>query len=905
MSGVSQTKTWRQSASATARTFADRDTSFVPLRRTLVISLAAVLLIWVAIVVGRGILLALRTFGSPVVSDPLPNYATTQMLWAAGLVYLLCLLTAMIVRRFKPAATLPVTLAAGLVIFLAAAISTSTLGSVLIAFALFVIIWLVGDMLLRSVSPSANMPFARLPIAVGLGLGVLGLLLLALSFFGLITMPTILVVSGAILAFAATRERERLRSDLRHVLVHRFSPPSWFETVVIGMGVGLLTFALLSTLVPEDQSDAIRQHLPIAREIWQTGTAPAFPGLSISRSPIEAHLFFAVAYGLGGVTAAKLVHTFAGLIAIAGIAAIGGLCAGRVAALVGAVVFGTMPIVLWELGHAYTDLFPILFTVAAVLCVLLWQRDGALSWLICAGALASFGFAAKLTMLWMVAAIGAALFLVGKAPWSWRDRLQAAVVFGLGTLVVIPWLARSYEVTGTLPGFGDAIAQLGRLVPQLHVPAPSTTSPAPGIAPSVNELTISDSDALAGRSPLDMHRSLPDLLTVPWDLTFRGEVYHSQGAGDIGVLQLMLLPLTLFAPRTRATAFLALTVIFSYVAWWLSPQVTRHLLPTLALTAALIGSGVANLAAFEGPRARRIVATGARAAVLLGCLAVPFLYLPNWKTTLPVDLLLGRETAAEYIAADISSAGALLAAGDQLPADKSVGYFGVWEGPQLYTESRLYYLNGQALGKTAADILHQLDYMVIRFLVWNRPESRLDDWRSTVLSTAFLREHSRILVGDRNTYVINILPDAGLTWGEKDPPQLLQDPELEKVGRKGDAWTAEGKVKPEGGGVPLRPRSALTQQVPVTPGRAYVLTATSSCPKPDDGAQLTLRWLDAQGAELDAVSETVIPGTEPSEQFIWRRAPQGAAKVSAEVTTARGGEGATCTFDAVSLVELS
>jgi hypothetical protein len=84
-----------------------------------------------------------------------------------------------------------------------------------------------------------------------------------------------------------------------------------------------------------------------------------------------------------------------------------------------------------------------------------------------------------------------------------------------------------------------------------------------------------------------------------------------------------------------------------------------------------------------------------------------------------------------------------------------------------------------------------------------------------------------------------------------------------------------------------------------------VLTATSACTEPDDAAQLTLRWLDDKGAELDVASESVIPGSTPSEQFIWRRAPQGAAKVLAEVTTARGGEGAICTFDAVSLVELS
>src|SRR5829696_5715398 len=177
-----------------------------------------------------------------------------------------------------------------------------------------------------------------------------------------------------------------------------------------------------------------------------------------SRLPVEAHLLYAAAFGVGDMTAAKLVHTLVGLLAILGVAALAWLGAGgqvgerggapRLAAICAAAIFATMPLVLWELGTAYIDLFPVLFAVGCVLGVLLWQRDGALSWLLVAGALAGFGLAAKLTMGLVILAVVAALALVGRGAWQWRDRLVSLVAFGLGGLVFLPWIIRNYTIAG-------------------------------------------------------------------------------------------------------------------------------------------------------------------------------------------------------------------------------------------------------------------------------------------------------------------------------------------------------------------------------------------------------------------------------------------------------------------------
>ncbi len=406
-----------------------------------------------------------------------------------------------------------------------------------------------------------------------------------------------------------------------------------------------------------------------------------------------------------------------------------------------------------------------------------------------------------------------------------------------------------------------------------------------------------------GRAPLPVGRSPLALLTTPWHMTFHGEIYHSEGTGDVGIGLLMLLPLALLAPRTRTLALLAVTAGVSYVGWWFSPQITRHLLPTLAIAAALAGVGVASVGEMAASGARRVLATAVPVGVIVGLVATPFFFLPNWKTGLPVDLILGKETAAEYIAREVPSAAVLMAASGELPGDASVGYVGVFEGPQIYTEARLRYFASESFGPTPEAVIANLEQLGIDYLVWNRPESRLEDWGSTLLSTDFLRDHSRIIAGADGTYVFEILADSGKAWGLAPDAvrNLLADPKLDQV-ESGGPWATDGRVEVDRDGVSLRPRSSISQLVSVPGGVPYILVASGKCNEAMDRVDLALRWFDKQGVAIDSASETVIPGAEQSKQFLWRRAPDSAATVTAEVSTTGGSR---CTFDELALYGLS
>jgi hypothetical protein len=93
--------------------------------------------------------------------------------------------------------------------------------------------------------------------------------------------------------------------------------------------------------------------------------------------------------------------------------------------------------------------------------------------------------------------------------------------------------------------------------------------------------------------------------------------------------------------------------------------------------------------------------------------------------------------------------------------------------------------------------------------------------------------------------------------------------------------------------------SSIAQRVPVSAGIPYLLSVSARCTEPTDSAELTVRWFDGDGINIGTAAEQVNPGTHGSEQFLWRRAPDQAASVSAELTSIR------CAFDEAALYALS
>jgi len=278
------------------------------------------------------------------------------------------------------------------------------------------------------------------------------------------------------------------------------------------------------------------------------------------------------------------------------------------------------------------------------------------------------------------------------------------------------------------------------------------------------------------------------------------------------------------------------------------------------------------------------------------------LFLPGFYNQIPIHLITGNETAAEYVARIVPSAAVVAELSQDLPPDTLVGFVGHWDGPQIYTEARLTYFDFKpldSLGRTPEAVLSSLEQLDIRYIIWDRTVTSPEDWRSMLLSTPFLRDHARILKGSDGGYLIEILSNNERPWGVGSLRNILKNPGLDEVNQSVGSWTTFGRVKADDGIVAMRPDSSIAQRVPVSEGSPYVLVVSAACENPNNSAELTLRWFDDDERTLRTATEKVFPGTEGSEQFLWHPTPDHATSVSAELSSRN------CTFDSAALYDLS
>ncbi|MDQ2654169.1 MAG: hypothetical protein M3Z20_14145, partial [Chloroflexota bacterium] len=307
-------------------------------------------MLWILAVVITSVRMTGAVLGLPFSDASVRSFAPSAMATAATVTILLCMAVTVATRAVRPAATWPALVTFAAVIVTTAAVVTGSLLPLLATVAFGCLAWLGGELLLALMPHSPSVAPVRVPLAAGLGTGMFGLLWLILGVIQRLDAASVLIASALTLAALILVARQTTGNWPAISAEWDRTPPDWYETVLLSLSGGLITFALLAAFVPENVSDATRQHLPIAREFWQSHGALVLASMPVSGQTIQNHIIFAVAYGFGGVTAANLFQAVIGLASIAGVAGLGWLLAGRFAAVIAASVFGAMPLVLWELG---------------------------------------------------------------------------------------------------------------------------------------------------------------------------------------------------------------------------------------------------------------------------------------------------------------------------------------------------------------------------------------------------------------------------------------------------------------------------------------------------------------------------------------------------------------------------
>jgi hypothetical protein len=348
----------------------------------------------------------------------------------------------------------------------------------------------------------------------------------------------------------------RTRGNVSRITFAAF--PTRWKWLFGGLFAAFGIVYLVNALAPEMSPDGSAYHLPfVARYLRAHGFARIDQNLYGSL-PQGIDLLFLPAVCLGGNSAASLVHLLFLLDLPLLMVSYGRRFGFPLPAAAAAFVVFASPAFGWDGTSAYVDVAAATILFALFYLLQIWCTERTACLLAPIGILAGFSFSAKYS-----AAIGIP-YALGLVAWrQWRDRkpaLRPALTIGCAAaLFVLPWMIKNQIYSrNPLAPFANRI-----------FPNPQANA------------------SLEQQYLLDLHHyHLTSWLSVPWELTVRGERLQ----GFFGPI-FLLLPLALLSLRQRQGRRLWLAGVIFALPWFLNAG-ARFLIPaapplTLALALAL------------------------------------------------------------------------------------------------------------------------------------------------------------------------------------------------------------------------------------------------------------------------------------------------------------------------------
>jgi len=515
----------------------------------------------------------------------------------------------------------------------------------------------------------------NVPYALALGMGTLAYLVLAVGLLGFLTRPMLcgVAVGGLALLYAAVRSGSIPAVGTKWISANRLAAGIWcFVALLAGVT------AISALRVPDGMDwDGLSYHLAAPKIYLREGRIVFIPYDSHTQFPFTMEMLFTFGLAFGGTGAAKLFHWAAGwLTALAvGLWTMRLHAAGRQtpawAGAAAAVTFGSMPLVLWEIGTAYVDLGTALFQFLALAALLdaVGFRDGRTVLdprrAIIAGVLSGFALGTKYTALIQFGLLGLGLcwLLLRSAPQERGKTWAAATTFVLASLVVAsPWYIKNW------------IWVHNPVYPFFYRFFPHSYS-----------WNAEAEKGYAGeQSQFGFGTGIPAVLKIFWNLAVHGREFYvkepktlyGDKLGSLGPIWAGLLPLIFWARRLDWRAIACLLYALASIGIWMAmTQQTRYLLPVFAPFAVFIGVLLAGL---DSQFVKRTAATFVGVSAVLGLV----MHLVMAESALRV--VTGEVPEREYLRASLPGLYDAAEFINRLPAGTKVA---------LYQETRGYYLD--------------------------------------------------------------------------------------------------------------------------------------------------------------------------------------------------------------------
>jgi len=455
--------------------------------------------------------------------------------------------------------------------------------------------WLVGLLLgaalFRMLRRGEELaPATRLTAWTCAGMGVQGLVFLAMSFASMLRPSSVAGVALALLVLGAATGGMRVRRAV-HDLVDSLrasavASPAIEGVALVALAVLVLVAARLS-LLPTAFFDDHVYHVGLPRQALMLGHWPDAIGFHHALMPAGWQVLYVLPLSLGGGTGPQSMNVVA-LALLAGttwrLARHGGAGAAAGAA---ASLLVVAPVFLSLGCFAGNDLFVTLALASALEVVVATRGGDALS----AGIVAGAAWAAKYVALPPIAGLALGVVLMRES--GWLSRARGGCVLVIAALVVgAPWTLRTLLLTGNpvSPAFPALLGGAGW-----------------------DALSAQEMRGDAGGGLAALATSVRDLLVRSGDM---GEV---SGLG-LAFLPMALAGLAIARRVAGARAFLCVAAL-SWIGWAVtSPQLRLGLILLVALVpfaAALLETcGRAVLERSRSPRAIETCAAGALSLLL-------------------------------------------------------------------------------------------------------------------------------------------------------------------------------------------------------------------------------------------------------------------------------------------------
>ncbi len=515
---------------------------------------------------------------------------------------------------------------------------------------------------------------------------------------------------------------------------------------------------LVAALAPATDYDGLAEHLAQAQQYVMAGRIIPLWYDHHAHFPATLQMFYLLAHALNAAQAAKLYHWGFGVVALLATLVAGRRLFGRAAGAYGAMVLATTPTFAWLMGVAYVDLATTACSIVAVLLLCLWLRDRDHRYLVMSALAMGVGAGSKMQAL---ALLGVLVVVVAAATVGWRQRLRAGALYlVLALSLCLPWYLKSWIWTGNpvypfaYGVFGGKMWSADRAAAYRHTQLQFGVGEMPP-ADQWQQMSELRRMFVGPRAPLNLVLAPLHLLLRPHEFTVGPGPLGAFACDSPGPMYLALLLPMLLLPRPRPVGWLMLIFAPLWVWWLFSVQLTRYLLPSLALIAPAIGWAATEAEARGGVMraATKVITTlwPPVALVLMAMYVVP-----------QAPPVLGLQPASEYLARVCEVYPPTHYLAEHAPSDAVVA---------LYGEPRGYYLQRRHL--------------------WAEPgHSALIDYERVRAPEDLIAEFRRLGI----THVVTRAPYFPALWGSGDRLAELMGAAVGR-GLLTVLWDAPGREK--------------------------------------------------------------------------------------------------------------